>query len=51
MRHTQTVEFAVLQRNGVVERVGKGSILQPKTEFKPKSGIKWHEDRKKPDGR
>lgn len=47
MRHTQTVEFATVQKDGVVVKVGNGSILQPGARFKPKGGIKWHEDGKK----
>lgn len=39
----QTIEFAVETNNGVVERIGKATILQPKTNFKGGS-IKWYED-------
>lgn len=42
----QTVEFAVETKNGVVQRVGKSSILQPKTNFKGGS-VKWYEDKLK----
>lgn len=42
----QTVEFAVTQNNGVINKIGRTSILQPKTNFKGGS-IKWYEDRPK----
>lgn len=43
---TQTIEFAVESKNGVVQRVGKSTILQPKINFKG-SSIKWYEDKPK----
>ena len=42
----QTIQFAVQSNNGVVQRVGKSTILQPKTNFKGGS-IKWYEDKPK----
>lgn len=42
----QTVEFAVEKKNGVITRIGKSTILQPKTNFKGGS-IKWYEDKPK----
>lgn len=45
---TQTIQFAVVTKNGVVQKVGKSTILQPKTNFKDGS-IKWYEDKKKAD--
>lgn len=30
----QTIQFAVQSKNGVVQKVGKSSILQPKTNYK-----------------
>lgn len=42
----QTVQFAVETKNGVVQRIGRSSILQPKTNFKGGS-IKWYEDKPK----
>ncbi len=42
----QTVEFAVIRKNGVITRIGKTSILQPKPNFKGGS-IKWYEDKLK----
>ena len=32
--HRQTVQFAVTHNKGNVTRIGKASILQPKTNFK-----------------
>lgn len=43
---TQTVEFAVMRNNGIITRVGRTGILQPKTNFKGGT-IKWHEDKPK----
>lgn len=31
---TQTIQFAVVTKNGVVQKVGKSTISQPKTNFK-----------------
>ena len=45
---TQTIQFATVTKNGVVQKVGKSIILQPKTNFKGGS-IKWYEDKKKED--
>lgn len=45
----QTVQFAVESKNGVVQRVGKSTILQPKTNFRGGS-IKWYEDKPKKGG-
>ena len=45
---TQTIQFATVTKNGVVQKVGKSTILQPKTNFKGGS-IKWYEDKKKAD--
>ncbi len=46
MQQTQTIEFAVTHNKGNVTRIGKASILQPKTNFKGGS-IKWYEDKPK----
>ncbi len=43
---TQTVEFAVTRNKSNITRVGKTSILQPKTNFKG-GKIKWYEDKPK----
>ena len=45
---TQTIQFATVTKNGVVQKVGKSTILQPKTNFKGGS-TKWYEDKKKVD--
>ena len=42
---TQTIQFATVTKNGVVQKIGKSTILQPKTNFKGGS-IKWYEDKK-----
>lgn len=41
----QTVEFAVETKNGIVKRIGKSSIYQPKTNYSGK-GTKWFDDSK-----
>lgn len=41
----QTMQFAVQKKDGVIEKVGKSSILTPKTNFNGK-GIKWFDDSK-----
>lgn len=43
---TQTVEFAVTRNKGSITRIGKTSILQPKTNFKGGS-IKWYKGKPK----
>lgn len=43
---TQTVEFAVTRNKGTITRVGRTSILQPKTNYKGGS-IKWYKDKPK----
>lgn len=40
----QTIEFAVTKKGNVIERVGKSSIPQPKTNFSGGS-IKWYQDK------
>ena len=42
----QTVQFAVTHNNGIITRVGRTSILQPKPNFKG-SSIKWYKDKPK----
>ena len=46
--HIQTIQFATVTKNGVVQKVGRSTIVQPKTNFKGGS-IKWYEDKKKAD--
>lgn len=44
----QTVEFATTRDNGIITRVGRTGILQPKTDFKGGSdSVKWYEDKPK----
>lgn len=43
---SQTTQFATISKNGVIERIGNSSILQPKISFKGGS-IKWYEDKPK----
>lgn len=42
----QTTQFATQTNNGVVQKVGKSTILQPKTNFQGDS-IKWYADKPK----
>lgn len=42
----QTIEFAIVQKNGVVAQIGRSGIIQPKPNFKGGS-IKWHPDKPK----
>ena len=39
----QTIQFAVQTKNGVVQKVGKSSVLVPKTNFKG-GEIKFFDD-------
>lgn len=41
----QTRQFAVETKNGVVQRVGRSTIYQPKTNYKGK-GVRWFDDSK-----
>ena len=41
-----TVQFAVETKSGVVQKVGRTSIVQPKTNFKGGTG-KWYEEKPK----
>ena len=42
----QTIQFAVQSKNGVIEKVGRSSIYQPKTNYQG-NGITWYEDKPK----
>ena len=42
----QTIEFATVTKNNVVQKIGKSIIHQPKTNFNG-IGIKWYEDKPK----
>ena len=44
--HKQTIEFAVTRNKGSITRVGRASILQPKTNYKGGS-VKWYKDKPK----
>ncbi len=46
----QTLQFATITENGVVTKIGRSAILQPKTDFKGGS-IKWYEDKLKKVGK
>ena len=46
----QTTQFVVQTNNGVIQKVGKSTILQPKTNFQGGS-IKWYEDKPKKGGK
>ena len=46
MQKKQTVEFATVTKDKIVQKIGKSSILQPKTNFKGGS-IKWYPDKTK----
>ncbi len=43
---SQTIQFAIESKSGVIQRIGKSSVYQPKTNFKGGS-IKWYEDKPK----
>lgn len=43
---TQTIQFATVTKNGVIQKVGKSTIYQPKVNYNGK-GTKWYEDKKK----
>lgn len=46
----QEAQFAVETKNGVIQRIGKSAILQPKTNYQGK-GTKWFDDTKLLKGR
>lgn len=41
----QTTQFATVTKNGVIQKVGRSTILQPKTNYQGK-GTKWFDDTK-----
>lgn len=43
---TQNVSFAVTTKDGVVQEIGKSTILQPSVKFNGGS-VKWYEDKPK----
>lgn len=46
----QTVQFAFESKNGVVQRIGRSVMYQPKTNYQGK-GTKWFDDSKLLKGR
>lgn len=42
----QTIQFAVESKNGVVEKIGKSTILQSETNFKGGS-VRWYDNKLK----
>lgn len=48
--HRQTIEFAVKRDNGNITRIGRTSILQPKTSFKGGS-VRFYRDKPKATGK
>lgn len=43
---TQTVEFATVRKDGVIQTVGRSTIIQSKTNYKG-GQTKWYEDKPK----
>lgn len=41
-----SIEYATVRKNGVIQKIGNGTIYTPKTNFKGGS-VKWAEDNKK----
>jgi len=41
----QTVSFATVKKNGVITKIGRSTVQQPKTDFKGGS-VKWFDDSK-----
>lgn len=46
----QTVEFAVKRDNGIITKIGRTGILQPKTNFKGGS-VRFYKDKPKATGK
>lgn len=46
MQRKQMMQYAVVTQNGIVEKVGKSTIYQPKTNFKG-GQINWYKDKLK----
>ncbi|MXP77191.1 hypothetical protein GN277_17960 [Lachnospiraceae bacterium WCA-9-b2] len=42
---TQTVTFTTVKKNGVITKIGRSTILQPKPIFKG-GAVKWYDDSK-----
>lgn len=45
MQKRQMIQHAVVTQNNVVQKIGKSTIYQPKTNFNGK-GINWFDDSK-----
>lgn len=43
---TQTVTFSTVKENGVITKIGRSTIQQPKTNFKGGGSVKWFDDSK-----
>ena len=44
--NTQTIQFATVTKNGVIQTIGHSTIIQPKTNYKV-GRTKWLEDKPK----
>lgn len=42
----QTLQFVTVSKNGVVDKIGRSSILQPKVNYKPQRETKWFDESK-----
>ena len=41
----QEIEFAVEKENGIVTRIGRSTVCQPRTDMgKDKGSVKWYQD-------
>ena len=45
----QTIQFATVVKNGVIQRVGHSTVYQPKTNFQG-GQTQWYEDKPKKEG-
>lgn len=45
MQRKQMIQYAVVTQNNIVQKVGKSTIYQPKTNYSGK-GMKWFDDSK-----
>ena len=43
--HKKTMQFATVAKNGVIQKIGRSTVEQPKVNFNNK-GIKWFDDSK-----
>lgn len=46
---TQTIEFATVVKDGIIQQIGKAVIEEPKTNFKGDS-VKFYEDKPRKEG-